>query len=59
LVEEALKKSAIEGETLNPDAVRFSVGRQLGLPDAGLKDAQDSKADGLVQLLLGATNNHS
>ncbi len=59
LVEEALKTSAIEGETLDPDAVRSSVGRQLGIPDAGLKNVQDQKADGLIQILLDATNNHS
>lgn len=59
LVEESLKTSAIEGETLNPDAVRSSVGRQLGINDAGLKHVQDQKADGLVQILLDATNNHS
>lgn len=59
LVEEALKTSAIEGETLDQDAVRSSVGRQLGLPDAGLKYVQDQKADGLVQILLDATTNHS
>jgi len=59
LVEEALKTSAIEGEKLDPDAVRSSVGRQLGIPDAGLKNVQDQKADGLIQILLDATNNHS
>ena len=59
LVEEALKTSAIEGETLDPDAVRSSVGRQLGIPDAGLKNVQDQKADGLIQILLDATNNHA
>ena len=50
LVEEALKTSAIEGEKLDPEAVRSSVGRQLGLPGAGLKYVQDQKADGLVQI---------
>jgi Fic family protein len=59
LVEEALKTSAIEGEALDPDAVRSSVGRQLGIPDAGLKNVQDRKADGLIQILLDATQNHS
>lgn len=44
LVEDALKTSAIEGEKLDPDAVRSSVGRQLGLPDAGLNYVQDQKA---------------
>ncbi|MCP4119467.1 MAG: DUF4172 domain-containing protein [Desulfobacteraceae bacterium] len=47
-----LKTSATEGETLNPDAVRSSVGRRLGIPDAGLKHVQDPKANGLVQILL-------
>jgi Fic family protein len=58
LVEEALKTSAIEGETLDPDAVRSSVGRHLGIPNAGFKNV-DQKADGLVQILLDATKNHS
>jgi len=59
LVEEALKTSAIEGETLDPDAVRSSVGRHLGIPDAGFKNVHDQKADGLVQILLDATKNYS
>lgn len=59
LVEEALKTSAIEGEKLDPDAVRSSVGRRLGLPNAGLKDVRDQKADGLVEILLDATMNYS
>lgn len=59
LVEEALKTSAIEGEKLDPDAVRSSVGRKLGLPDAGLKEVRDQKAEGLVEILLDATINHS
>ena len=59
LVEEALKTSAIEGETLDPDAVRSSVGRHLGISDAGFKNVHDQKADGLVQILLDATKNHS
>jgi Fic family protein len=58
LVEEALKTSAIEGEELDPAAVRSSVGRQLGIPDAGLRHGQDRKADGLVEILLDATGNH-
>ena len=59
LVEEALKTSAIEGEKLDPDAVRSSVGRKLGLPDAGLKEVKDQKAEGLVEILLDATINYS
>ncbi|MFH2093314.1 MAG: Fic family protein [Pseudomonadota bacterium] len=59
LVEEALKTSEIEGEKLDPDAVRSSVGRRLGLPEAGLKVVRDQKAEGLVEILLDATVNHS
>lgn len=59
LVEEALKTSAIEGENLNPDAVRSSVGRRLGLPEAGLKAVRDQRAEGLVDILLDATVHHS
>ena len=59
LVEEALKTSAIEGEKLDPDAVRSSVGRRLGLPDAGLKEIRDQKVEGLVEILLDATANYS
>jgi len=59
LVEEALKTSAIEGEKLDPDAVRSSVGRRLGLPDAGLKEIRDQKVEGLVEILLDATANCS
>ena len=54
-----LKTSAIEGEELDPDAVSSSVGRKLGLPDAGLKEVRDQKAEGLVEILLDATINHS
>ena len=59
LVEEALKTSAIEGQKLDPDAVRSSVGRRLGLPDAGLKEIRDQKVEGLVEILLDATANYS
>jgi Fic family protein len=59
LVEETLKTSEIEGEKLDPDAVRSSVGRRLGLPEAGLKVVRDQKAEGLVEILLDATINYS
>jgi hypothetical protein len=57
-MEEALKTSAIEGDALDPAAVRSSVKSQLGIPDAGLRHGQDRKADGLVEILLDATGNH-
>lgn len=59
LVEEALKTSAIEGEKLEPDAVRSSVGRRLGLPNAGLHDKRDQKAEGVVDILFDATINYN
>ena len=58
LVEEALKTSAIEGEVLNPEAVRSSVCRKLGISDGGLVEIRDQKADGLVEILLDATMNY-
>ncbi len=59
LVVEALKTSAIEGEKLDSDAVRSSVGRKLGLSNAGLHDKRDQKADGIVDILLDATINYN
>ncbi|KKM28030.1 hypothetical protein LCGC14_1568780, partial [marine sediment metagenome] len=37
--EDIVKSSAIEGEFLNPDEVRSSVARRLGLDISGLHDA--------------------
>ncbi len=56
LLEEALKTSAIEGEKLNAAAVRSSIARRLGLPYAGLP--VDRRTDGLVEVLLDATQNY-
>ncbi len=54
LVQEGLTTSAIEGEQLDPDSVRSSVAKRLGLPTAGLpKPPRD--VDGLVDVLLDAT----
>lgn len=36
LTADVVKSSAIEGETLNPDEVRSSIARRLGLETAGL-----------------------
>jgi Fic family protein len=57
LVEDSLTTSAIEGERLDPDAVRSSVARRLGLPTAGLP-APPRAVDGLIDLLLDATRRH-
>ncbi|MBW2370397.1 MAG: Fic family protein [Deltaproteobacteria bacterium] len=58
LVEEVLKTSEIEGEHLDPNAVRSSVARRLGLPSGGLPAVQSQQADGIVETLLDATLNH-
>lgn len=57
LIEEAIKTSEIEGERLDPNAVRSSVAQRLGLPSAGMVSTKDQQADGVVQILLDATMN--
>jgi Fic family protein len=58
LIAEARKTSEIEGEHLDPNAVRSSVARRLGLPLAGLPATSNKQADGMVEILLDATVNH-
>lgn len=58
LIAEALKTSEIEGERLDPNAVRSSVARRLGLPLAGLSAIRNQQADGMVDILMDATMNH-
>jgi Fic family protein len=58
LVDEALQTSRIEGEKLDPDSVRSSVARRLGLSRAGLPE--NSRAvDGLVEILINATRQYA
>ena len=57
LTEEAIKTAAIEGERLNPQMVRSSVARHLGLRETGLIPATRS-VDGLVEMILDATQKH-
>jgi Fic family protein len=58
LIEEALKTSEIEGERLDPNAVRSSVVRRLGFPSVGLPAIRNQHADGMVEILLDAAMNH-
>ena len=51
--DDAVKTSAIEGEVLDPNSVRSSIARRLGLPDAGLAST-DRKVEGVVEMLLDA-----
>jgi len=58
LTEETVQTSAIEGELLKRESVRSSVIRHLGLEEAGLS-APDRHIDGLVEILLDATQNYA
>ncbi|HTE12498.1 MAG TPA: Fic family protein [Chitinophagaceae bacterium] len=54
---DVLKSSEIEGEKLNPDQVRSSVARRLGMDIAGLIPA-DRHVEGVVEMMLDATQNY-
>lgn len=55
-VQEALATSAIEGEALNPDSVRSSVLRHMGL-DSDASVPVSRQVDGLVDVMEDATQN--
>jgi Fic family protein len=55
LTEETIKSSAIEGVVLNPENVRSSLARRLGLEIGGLKVHKDQYVDGVVEMMLDAT----
>ncbi|MDZ4280819.1 Fic family protein [Hydrogenophaga sp.] len=55
-VQEAIATSAIEGEALNPDSVRSSVLRHLGL-DSDASTPVSRQVDGLVDVMEDATQN--
>jgi Fic family protein len=57
LTEDVVKSSAIEGETLDPEAVRPSIARRLGMDTGGLKPA-DRNVEGVVEMMLDATRNY-
>lgn len=51
---DVLKSSEIEGEFLNPDQVRSSIARRLGMEIAGAVES-DRNVEGLVEMMLDAT----
>ena len=51
---DVLKSAEIEGEILNPDQVRSSIARRLGMDISGLVTS-DRNVDGIVDLMLDAT----
>jgi Fic family protein len=54
---DVLKSSEIEGEILNPEQVRSSIARRLGMDIAGLIQS-DRNVDGVVEMMLDATQNY-
>jgi Fic family protein len=56
LTNDVVKSSAIEGEHLNPEEVRSSIARRLGLPIAGLPEPS-RQVEGVVEMMLDATRN--
>lgn len=53
---DVIKSSEIEGEYLNPEQVRSSIARRLGMEIAGTVES-DRNVDGVVEMLLDATQN--
>ena len=57
LTEDIVKSSEIEGELLNPEEVRSSVARRLGMEISGLPNASRD-VDGFVEMMLDATQKY-
>jgi Fic family protein len=55
LTEETINSSAIEGVVLDPENVRSSLARRLRLDVGGLKAHKDRNVDGVVEMMLDAT----
>jgi Fic family protein len=54
LTEEVVKSSEIEGEKLDPDQVRSSIARRLGM-DIGGMIPSDRSVEGVVEMMIDAT----
>lgn len=57
LTDDIIQSSAIEGKFLNPEEVRSSVARRLGLEISGLPGASRD-VEGVVEMMLDATQNY-
>lgn len=55
---DVVKTSQIEGEQLNPEQVRSSIARRLGIEIAGAVPAERS-VEGIVEMLLDATQSYA
>ncbi|MBE0652195.1 MAG: DUF4172 domain-containing protein, partial [Bacteroidales bacterium] len=53
---DVLKSTEIEGEFFNPEQVRSSIARRLGIGIGGLV-ASDRNVDGMVDMMIDATKN--
>lgn len=58
LTNDVVKSSAIEGEALNPEEVRSSIARRLGLDLGGLISS-GRHVEGIVEMMLDATQQFS
>src|SRR5882724_12777543 len=58
LTEETVKSSAIEGEELNPESVRSSLARRMGL-EAGGTQSTERNVEGIVEMMLDATQKYA
>ncbi len=58
LTEDSVRSSEIEGEFLDPDQVRSSIARRLGITVAGLVPAE-RRVEGMVEMMLDATRNYA
>ena len=58
LTMDVMKSSEIEGELLNPEQIRSSIARRLGIEIAGVLPAERD-VEGIVELMLDATQNNN
>jgi Fic family protein len=58
LTADVVKSSEIEGEKLDPEAVRSSIARRLGMDIGGLIPS-DRNIDGVVEMMLDATRHYT
>ena len=57
LTQDVLKSSEIEGEKLDPEQVRSSIARRLGM-DVGALTPADRDVEGVVEMMLDATRRY-
>jgi Fic family protein len=58
LTADIIKSSEIEGEILNPDQVRSSIARRLGIDAGGILIPSDHDVEGVVEMMLDATQQY-